>query len=142
MVLADVDPVLAIAAASPEAAAWSREAYAGLLANPERGHCQVAEQGGAIVGFVCIRVIGEEAELLNIAVLPSARHQGVGSQLMEQALRAARQWGAKRIFLEVRESNLSALRLYQRHSFAVSMRRLAYYSDPPADALVLGRDLS
>ena len=138
---ADVEQVLAITAASPEAAAWSRQAYQAFLDAPGRGFCRVAEQGGTVVGLVCVRVIGEESELLNIAVHPSARGQGVGSQLMEQALREAAQTGANRMFLEVRETNAPALRLYERLSFAVSGRRPGYYADPPADALVLQRGL-
>ena len=138
---ADVEQVLAITAASPEAAAWSLQAYQGFLDAPGRGFCQVAEHGGMVVGFVCVRVIGEEAELLNIAVHPTARGQGVGSRLTEQALREAAQTGANRMFLEVRESNASALRLYERLGFAVCGRRAGYYATPPADALVLQRGL-
>ena len=138
---ADVEQVLAITAASSEAAAWGREAYQTFLDAPGRGFCRVAEQGGTVVGFVCVRVLGEEAELLNIAVHPSARGQGIGSRLMEQALREAAQTGANRMFLEVRETNAPALRLYGRFGFAVCGRRPGYYADPPADALVLQRGL-
>jgi ribosomal-protein-alanine N-acetyltransferase len=45
------------------------------------------------------------------------------------------------MFLEVRDDNQPAIRLYERHGFQLSSRRRGYYADPPADALVLARDL-
>ena len=139
---ADLEHVLAITAASPEAASWSRQAYEKILQDPRHGCCYVAEADGLVVGFVCFRVVGGEAELLNLAVLPSSRRQGVGSRLLDQTLREAASRGATRIFLEVRETNQPALKFYQRYSFTVSTRRRGYYSNPPADALVLARNLA
>ena len=139
---ADLEQVLAITAASPDAASWSRPAYAAILQDPQRCCCYVAESSGTVVGFVCFRVAGDEAELLNLAVLSSYRRQGTGSRLLEQMFREAATRGAARIFLEVRETNQPAIGLYQRYGFAVSMRRRGYYSDPPADALVLVRNLT
>lgn len=138
----DLEDVLAIAGAAPEAATWSLAVYEEILANPARNSCLVAEQEGQIVGFVCFRVVGEESELLNLAVLPSFREQGVGSFLVEQTLQEVTARGATRIFLEVRDSNLAALRLYERLGFEQIGRRPGYYSKPPADALVLRRPVS
>ena len=140
--LADLDSILAIAAASPEAAGWSRETYEALLRDPQRACCHVADQEATVVGFVCLRVVSDEAEVLNLAVLPSVRRLGVGSRLLDQALRVAVGMGAHRVFLEVRETNEPALSLYQQYGFTVSMRRVGYYSEPPADALVLVKDFS
>ncbi|MBF8305260.1 MAG: ribosomal-protein-alanine acetyltransferase [Acidobacteria bacterium] len=140
--LADLDVVRAIAAAAPEAAGWSRETYATILQDPQQTCCYIADQEGTIVGFVCLRVMSDEAEVLNLAVLPSTRRLGVGSRLLDHALREAVQQGAHRVFLEVRETNQAALALYYQFGFAVSMRRVGYYSGPPADALVLVKDLS
>ena len=139
---ADLEQVLAITAASPDAASWSRPAYEALLQAPRHGCCYVAELDALVVGFVCFRVAGDEAELLNLAVLPSYRRQGIGARLLEQMFREAATRGAARIFLEVRETNQPAIGLYQRYGFEVSMRRRGYYSDPPADALVLVRNLT
>ena len=139
---ADMGHVLAIAAASPEAASWSRQTYEAILQDPQHGCCYVAELDGLVVGFVCFRMAGDEAELLNLAVLPSCRCQGIGSGLLEQTLREAASRGATRIFLEVRETNQPALKFYQRYSFTVSTRRRGYYSNPPAEALVLVRNLA
>jgi len=140
--LTDLDPILAIAAGSPEAAPWSRETYEAILEDPQRAGCYVADQRGSVVGFVCLRLVSDEAEVLNLAVLPSARRLGVGRLLLDYALREAVQKGARRVFLEVRETNQPAISLYQQAGFAVSMRRVGYYADPPADDLVLVKDLS
>jgi len=139
---ADIDLIRAIAAASPEAARWSRETYEAILEDPQRASCYVADQEGSVVGFVCLRLASDEAEVLNLAVAPSARRLGVGSHLLDHALREAVRRGAQRVFLEVRETNQPALVLYQQFGFAVSMRRVGYYSEPPADALVLVKDLA
>ena len=138
---AEAEALAAINDASPEAARWNLAAYKALLTNPAAGSVLVAEREDVVAGFVCLRVMGPEAELLNLAVLPSLRRKGVGSQLVERALQAAWEKGAARIFLEVRESNLAALRLYQRHGFERAGYRRGYYADPPGDAVVLSRRL-
>lgn len=138
----DLEAVLAIAAASPEAAAWTRQMYEEILAHPESYSCLVVELGGCVVGFTCFRVVGGDAELLNLAVLPSFRRQGIGSFLVKQTLLEVAEKGATRIFLEVRDSNLPALRLYERFGFQPVRRRPGYYTNPPADAVVLQRRLT
>ena len=141
MLEADAGAVAAINEASPEAARWGLAAYKALLSNPAAGSVLVAEREGEVAGFVCYRVVGPEAELLNLAVLPPLRRQGVGSQLLERALQQASEKGAARIFLEVRGANLAALRLYQRHGFERAGYRPGYYANPPDDAVVLSRRL-
>ena len=138
----DLEAVLGIASASPEAAAWNRQAYEEILTNPGNSFCRVVEQGGCVVGFVCFRVVGEEAELLNLAVLPSFRGQGIGAFLVRQTLLEVAEKGGQRIFLEVRDVNLPALRLYERLGFEQVGRRPGYYTNPPADALLLQRWLT
>lgn len=137
----DVATVFAIATASPETAAWSQEAYETFLARPALGSCWVAEQQSQVVGFVCFRILAGEAELLNLAVLADFRRQGVGSCLLVVALRQAVEAGATKIFLEVRDSNVAALHLYERFGFSQCGRRAGYYTNPPADALILSRQL-
>jgi ribosomal-protein-alanine N-acetyltransferase len=91
----------------------------------------VAEVEGGVVGFAVWRGVGEgEWELLNVAVDPIARGRGVGRALVE-ALPAGR------IFLEVRESNAGARRLYERSGFAVVGRRRGYYQAPAEDGIVM-----
>jgi ribosomal-protein-alanine N-acetyltransferase len=138
----DLDPLLAIAAASPEAASWSRADYEQFLQEAYPGVCLVAELEGRIVGFICFLIASDEAELLILAVLPSERRRGVASLLLDEAIRQSLKQGAQRMFLEVRDTNHAAIGFYQRHGFRISSRRRGYYMAPPADALVLARDLA
>lgn len=141
MQVADVDAVLAITAASPEAASWSRQDYEAMLADPARGCCRVAEREGSVVGFVCFRIVGKEAELLNLAVHSCWQRQRIASLLMEQALREAAAGDAAEMFLEMRDSNSPARHLYERLGFEPCGRRPGYYASPPADALLWRRRL-
>jgi ribosomal-protein-alanine N-acetyltransferase len=88
-------------------------------------------------GFLVAQSNGPEWELENIAVLPQFRSRGLGRELLNDLLAAARQQGAERIFLEVRESNDAAIRLYQATGFQLLSRRHAYYLNPPEDALIM-----
>jgi len=123
----DVDAVLAIQAASPEAAAWNRQAYEGILADAGPGRCLVAVVENTTAAFATFRVVEHEAELLNLAVLPAFRRRGVASGLLEFVLQAVTGSGAADIFLEVRDSNLAALELYKHFGFEITSRRPAYY---------------
>jgi len=134
---ADLEALYAIAAASPEAASWTVEAYEALLGESSHDHCWVAEHEGQVVAFACFRVAGEEAELLNLAVLLGWRRQGMASRLLEHVLQEATAEGAKEMFLEVRGSNRSARLLYERHGFELYGCRPGYYAAPPSDAFLL-----
>jgi [ribosomal protein S18]-alanine N-acetyltransferase len=135
----DIDAVLQIQAASPEAAQWSQAGYKNLGGASQRGW--VAERDGAIVGFLVARALPGEVEILNLAVSPEARRQGVGAALLREALSWAEQSGAVRIFLEVRASNAAARQFYEVHGFTSAGVRSRYYRDPLEDALLLTRAL-
>jgi ribosomal-protein-alanine N-acetyltransferase len=92
-----------------------------------------------IFGYVVAVAVGDQAEILNLAVIPSARRQGLGGELLDAAIAAVSARGAREIFLDVRESNKSALGLYGSRGFAALGRRSRYYRNPVEDALVLRR---
>jgi len=108
------------------------------------GFAMLAEAEAA-QGFILVRIVADEAEILTLAVAPAARRQGIGRSLVEAAAQEARRRGARDFFLEVAEDNPAALALYESADFqAVGLRR-AYYARPdarPADALVLRRPLN
>ena len=141
LVFAELDTILSITAASPEASQWVRADYERFLDDGAPGSCLVAVLDNAVVGFICFRVVSDEAEVLNLAVSPSARRGGVASSLLADAIRTSRQRGGHRMFLEVRDTNQAAIRFYERHGFRLTARRHGYYSSPLADALVLARGL-
>ena len=97
----------------------------------------VAERAGAIVGYAIAQVAADEAEIVNVAVAPTARGRGIGRALVRSAVAAAASCGARAVYLEVRESNAVARRLYEAEGFAVAGRRRGYYRTPTEDAILL-----
>jgi len=130
------DPTaLAALHASAFPAPWSAAVFADLLAQP--GVFAVAEADG----FILMRVVLDEAEILTLAVRPAARGAGLGGRLAGQGAVRAAQAGATRIFLEVAEDNAAARALYDRAGFRQIGCRRGYYDGGRTDALVLERDL-
>jgi ribosomal-protein-alanine N-acetyltransferase len=94
-------------------------------------------EGGRITGYLVARAAADEAEILDLAVEPPERRHGVGRQLLTDALARLEMGGARRVYLEVRESNAAALALYGALGFRPVGRRSRYYREPTEDALVL-----
>ena len=115
----------------PTAAHWSREQYqTAFSAEAPSRELLVLEEGGGIQGFIAGRALGKEWEIENVVVSESARRRGFGSRLLQEFLALARSQAAEKVFLEVRESNLAARRLYEKLSFSESGRRQSYYREP------------
>jgi ribosomal-protein-alanine N-acetyltransferase len=85
--------------------------------------------------------MGDEGEIADIAVDPSARRAGVGGLLLARVEDEMARCGVRALYLEVRESNLAALGLYHGRGFRAVGRRRAYYRHPVEDALVLKREI-
>jgi ribosomal-protein-alanine acetyltransferase len=137
---ADAPAIAEILRGSAEAAGWPPESYAKLAELPG-GVLLVCEADGQPVGFLAARQAADEAEILNIAVHRDSRRQGVASALLLAALEEFRRSAIARVFLELRESNLPARSLYNRHGFAPSGLRKAYYHGPTEDAVCMVRKL-
>ncbi len=123
-------------------AGWSPRALAGFMGGA--GAITFVD-GEPPTGFILIRVMAGEAEVLTLAVDPAGRRAGVGRRLVKAAVRAAYDLGAASLFLEVAEDNAAALALYWSAGFTEIGRRRGYYrrGDGPAmDALVLKRALT
>lgn len=95
----------------------------------------------AVAGYVIAFAIGEDAELLNIAVDPTFRGRGLAGQMLDALLIELGRRGVRTAFLEVRESNVAARALYGSRGFAEIGRRRNYYRRPVEDALVMRRIL-
>ena len=117
---------------------WSPDEFASVLAVE---HCifLIAESGGEIVGYVIAMAVLDEAEILNVAVLPSRRGEGIGGLLLDAVLGHVESRGAESVFLEVRASNTAAKGLYESRDFAEISKRKNYYRTPLEDALVMRR---
>lgn len=133
----DITFMMALAAESLEAAHWPESAYQQIFSSaaPPR-HCVVAEQGLVGIGFIVAREVGQEWEIENVVVTNNSRRKGVGAQLVREILALARARATKDVFLEVRESNQPARRLYEACGFQIAGRRSKYYSAPEEDAVL------
>ena len=97
--------------------------------------CALAEDESRLVGFLVWQETDFEAEVLQIAVLPSYQGQGIASALF------AKLPVDKEIFLEVRKSNQRAQAFYKKEKMAVISERKAYYHDPVEDAIIMKREI-
>lgn len=135
MTEADLEAVLKI-----EYAAFSHPWTRGIFLDSLKSYdCWLMFEGQQQVGHGVINVIIDEAHLLNITVKPESQGRGLGLRLLEFLMQRAQQLNAGECFLEVRASNQSAYRLYERYGFNEVGRRRDYY---PAvggreDALVM-----
>jgi len=139
MAEADLDAVLAIAAALPTAPHWPGAIYAAALepaATPRRISL-VAEAGGSVAGFAIASVIADEGEIESIAVAAGAQRQGIGVALLTHLLERLAEQRAGSVSLELRQSNHTAAGLYARAGFREVGRRPGYYRDPVEDAVLL-----
>jgi [ribosomal protein S18]-alanine N-acetyltransferase len=94
-----------------------------------------------IAGYVIAFSVGEDAELLNVAVEPTFRGRGLAGQMLDAVLIELSGRGVRNAFLEVRESNRAARALYDSRGFTEIGRRRNYYRRPAEDALVMRRTL-
>lgn len=121
--------------------AWSEGMMRGELADqPRTRHYVVAVVEDRIVGYAGVAVAANQADVQTIAVLESHRGAGIGAAMLTELLEEARRRGARDIFLEVREDNPVARRLYERFGFESIGTRRRYYDDG-TDAIMMKRKL-
>ena len=119
---------------------WSEAAIASHLAS-EAAITEIARTvDGEAIGYIFGLALGPESEILRVAVLPEHRIVGVGYSLVDSMLFRAINRGAKKCFLEVRESNIAAQCLYESVCFRVKGKRKKYYKNPTEDALIMVLD--
>jgi [ribosomal protein S18]-alanine N-acetyltransferase len=138
--------------AAPEAPAWSEDDLLGLVnaapGNPRKTRrAWVVEDESGLAGFAVATALSiphtpaedapAECELELVLVPAHARRRGIGGMLVQTVLAWARDQGATEIWLEMRESNMRAVGLYQRCGFTTAGRRPGYYVDPTEDALLM-----
>jgi len=136
----DVDAVLGIELAV-QAYPWTRGNFMDAL---NYGYvCCVDEDDGAIRGYAILMPAVDEAELLVISVAASSQRKGLGKMIINEMLQKAREMNMKRVFLEVRPSNVAAIALYRRSGFDLIGVRRGYYQNANGseDALVMSCDL-
>ena len=111
----------------------------------------VAEEDGEVVGYVMCRIetggpsfklfgITRRGHVISIAVLPEHQREGIGYELMREAMRSMVNYDAKECYLEVRGSNVPAVNLYKKMGFEVARTIRSYYADGE-DAYLMARKL-
>lgn len=135
MQLSDIDEVCRIEDAS-FSVPWSRNSFAEALAD-ENNFLLVCEADGKIAGYADTWCVLDEATITNIAVREDLRGQGIGAQLLKEALDEAKERGISAVTLEVRKSNEPAIKLYNRFGFESVGIRPGYYEKPTEDAIIM-----
>lgn len=138
---ADLEQVLAIenlCYSTP----WSLNSFKHEIENKDT-ILKVAVFNDRIAGYVCIRTILYVTHLMNITVLPELRHKGVGQLLLKNAIEdLQRLKPGTKLTLEVRKSNTSAIKLYEKFGFHVTGQRKNYYQKPDDDAILMELDIN
>lgn len=135
--LPEITAIERVAFADP----WSAESFRQSFAHDAVYFACARRDDGRVVGYVVAWFAAGEGEIANLAVLPAAWGTGVGRQLLAAALAEAAARSTRAVYLEVRESNLRARRLYAANGFEDVGRRRGYYRRPVEDAIVLRRTL-
>ena len=125
MTEADLDEVAAVEREAYEFP-WSRGNFEDSLRNGYFGIC-MRHLTGVLVGYCVLMPVVDEMHLLNLCVAPRAQGSGAGLALLREAVRITQGKGLSGLLLEVRPSNLRALRLYERFGFTTIGRRKNYY---------------
>ena len=135
----DLDALVSIDRGSPRA--WTREAFAA-----EFDHTPptlfVLRSSGDAVAVVVARFQIPDLDIVNLAVSPNLRGRGLGRRLLASLLDQAASGGVQSVFLEVREGNEEARRLYRSAGFEETQRRPGFYRDPVEDAILMRLEMS
>ena len=139
MKLEDLEAVLTIEESSFPTP-WSRNMFIEEMEN-RNARLITFKIDGSIVGYVCFWAVLDEAHLLNIAVHPSRRHEGIGRLIMVEIERLCMKEGLKRVILEVARKNAFARGLYRKCGFDSVGFRKNYYTSTKDDAIIMEKYL-
>ncbi|EOL43333.1 ribosomal protein S18-alanine N-acetyltransferase [Enterococcus caccae] len=114
---------------------WSVNQFKSDLDQKTSNYLVLAEEQW--IGFISYQLVLDEAELTHVVIHKKFQHQGCGSQLIDQVIQRLRKQGVTQLFLEVRESNVSAKNLYEKKGFKIINRRKNYYRLPSEDGIVM-----
>lgn len=118
---------------------WSENSVAGELSNP-LSCWLVCVENGSVLGYVGAQTVLGETDMMNLAVSPEARRQGIAKRLILKLVEELKERDSHSLTLEVRSSNAPARALYEKLGFAQVGRRPNYYRNPKEDALILRKE--
>jgi len=137
--LGDLDAIEGIERASYPTP-WSRSMFASELAKPSSLSFGAVDETGTLVGYLVLSRYVDAWHVMNVAVAPERRREGIASALLHRLLELTKDDALRGYTLEVRISNLGAIRLYERFGFRRKGIRRGYYTDNREDALIMWRD--
>lgn len=122
---------------------WTRGNFVDSLTAGYSSWLMRAGEDEDMLGYAVMMQVLDEVHLLNISIVPERQRAGLGSMLLRHLFELARRQGVARIYLEVRQSNISGRGFYLRHGFAQIGERPDYYPAPNGReaALVFERSL-
>ena len=118
---------------------WSEKSIASEL-NNDLALWLVAEDDGVVVGYVGSQTVFPETDMMNVAVAPERRREGIAEVLIDSLIVELKRIGSECLTLEVRASNIPAVSLYEKMGFHEAGRRRNYYRNPKEDALILRKE--
>lgn len=120
---------------------WSVSAFEYELKNP-LSVWLVAVEDRLVAGYVGSQTVMDASDMMNIAVTPAFRRQGIAEKLIDMLILQLMERGSNSLTLEVRASNMPAIALYEKLGFTQVGRRPNYYRNPKEDALILRKEWS
>ena len=118
---------------------WSENSIASELDN-KLAFWLVAAEGDTVAGYIGSQTVMDETDMMNVAVHPDFRRQGIAEALVNTLVENLKKMGSRCLTLEVRASNAPAIALYGKLGFAEIGRRKNYYRNPREDALILRKE--
>ena len=118
---------------------WSENSIASELKNP-LSFWLVALDGERVAGYIGSQTVMDESDMMNVAVHPDYRKQGIATALIVGLVEELRNRGSRCLTLEVRASNETAISVYRKLDFQEVGRRKNYYRNPREDALILRKE--
>ena len=119
---------------------WSEADYLDALGKPTYLILAAADEDDLVTGYCVASMAADEAEIVDVGVEPEKQGCGTGNALVAAMLDCLRDRGIREVFLEVREHNLAAIRVYSGNGFAEAGRRKGFYHDPDEDAIIMKKE--
>ena len=122
---------------------WTAEGFLTFLMRDDAVFIVIEEnrKQKEILAYAGALLVLDECDITNVAVRRDRQKEGIGGFLMEGMSRLLSERGIRKIHLEVRSSNASAIRLYERKGFVRDGLRKGYYTGPVEDAILMTKEL-